>query len=125
MKVIDSSGWIELFMNGPLAEPYAEHLTDLGKIMTPTLVIYEVYKKLKKELGEEMALIASAQMEKTRIVPLSTAIAYRAADLSIQYRLATADSMVYATADLNDAQLITSDADFKDLPSVLFLQSTL
>jgi predicted nucleic acid-binding protein len=37
-------------------------------------------------------------------------------------RLAMADALVYATAVLNDAELITSDADFAPLSRVTYLQ---
>lgn len=122
MKVVDSSGWLEFFTDGPLAAPYAEHLADLGQILTPSIVLYEVYKKIKRERGEENALIAVAQIEKTSVVPLTTSIALTAADLSLEHRLAMADSLIYATAILHDVTVITSDPDFKGLPGVIYLE---
>lgn len=41
MKLIDSSGWIEFFMGGPLAGTYASHLRNLHDIVTPTVVLYK------------------------------------------------------------------------------------
>jgi hypothetical protein len=35
LKVVDLSGWLEFFTDGPLAELYVEHLADLGQILTP------------------------------------------------------------------------------------------
>ena len=122
LSLVDSSGWIEYFMNGPLAEPYEKYLSKSREVITPTLVLFEVYKKIKNELDEEQALLAAAQMEKTNLIPLSAAIAYRAADVSLEYKLALADSVIYATADIQGARLITSDADFKNLPKVLYLE---
>ena len=53
MKVLlDSSGWIEFFTGGPLAERYAPYLTSRHQLITPTIVLYEVYKKIKRERGE-------------------------------------------------------------------------
>ena len=121
MVVVDSSGWIQFFTNGPLAEKYAEKLLKPAVILTPTLVLYEVYKKLKSQLGEDNALAAMTRMEETQIVSLSSSLAYFAADLSLEYKLAMADAIVYATALLHEATLITSDADFKNLPSVQYL----
>ena len=43
-----------------------------------------------------------------------------AADLHRQYKLATADAIVYATALDNGADLLTCDAHFERLPSVLY-----
>ena len=123
MNLVDSSGWMEYFMNGPLAERYAPFLSRTGEVMTPTIVLYEVYKKIKGELDEEYALTAAAQIEKTTVIPMSNTIAYRAADISLKHKLAMADSIVYATADLHGARLITSDRDFKSLKGVLYFES--
>lgn len=125
MKLIDSSGWLQYFMNGPLAESYAAHLSKPHEIVTPTVVLYEVYKILKRELGEEQALEAASQIEETHLFPLTESIAYLAADVSLEYRLPMADSIVYATARQEGAKLVTSDSDFKNLPEVLYLDSSL
>ena len=122
MKVVDSSGWLEFFTDGPLAEAYAEHLADLDQILTPALVIYEVYKKIKRERSEEEALIAVAQLEKTRVVPCTTSVVLTAVDLSLEHRLAMADSIIYATAILHQAEVVTSDDDFDGLPGVTYLE---
>jgi predicted nucleic acid-binding protein len=122
LKVIDSSGWLEFFTDGPLAERYAFLLNDLSQIITPMIVLYEVYKKIRRERGEEAALVVAAQLQKTQLIPLNDTIALRAADLSLEHHLAMADAIIYATATLHDTLLITSDDDFKLIPGVLFLQ---
>jgi predicted nucleic acid-binding protein len=122
LKVVDSSGWLEFFTDGPLADSYAEHLADLGQILTPAIVIYEVYKRIKRERSEEEALRAVAQLEKTRIASLTTTIALTAADLSLEHGLAMADAMIYATAVLHHSMVITSDSDFEFLPGVTYLE---
>ena len=122
MTLLDSSGWIEFFADGPLASSYASHIENLGNIVTPTVVLYEVYKVLKRQQGEEEALAASAQMGKTKIVPLTDAIALTAADVSLSRRLSMADSIVYATALSERAKLVTSDSDLAFLPAVTYLK---
>jgi len=119
--VVDSSGWIEFFTDGPKADAYARYLKDAEKVVTPAIVIYEVYKKIKRERGEEMAKLCVAQMEKTRGVPLDQNLALRAADLSLEFSLPMADSFVLATARALGAELITSDTDFKNVPGVRVL----
>lgn len=122
MKVVDSSGWLEFLADGPLAEYYVEHLSDLADLVTPSVVLFEVYKWIKRERGEEEGLVAAAQITKTHVVPLSSTLALTAADLGLEHGLAMADSIVYATALLNDADLVTSDQDFAGLPAVLYLE---
>ncbi len=121
MILLDSSGWIEFFGQGPRALKYAGYLKDLSGIVTPTVVVYEVYKKIKKEKTEEEALLAVSLMKRTSIVPLEESIALLAADLSLKYALPMADAMVYATAVEKNADLITSDAHFKGLERVILI----
>jgi len=121
MILLDSSGWIEFFGQGPRALKYADYLKDLSRIVTPMVVVYEVYKKIKKERTEEEALLAVSLMKKTSLVPLEESIALLAADLSLKFALPMADAMVYATAVEKNADLITSDAHFKNLERVILI----
>jgi predicted nucleic acid-binding protein len=120
--LVDSSGWIEYFSGGPLAERYGSYLTRSAELITPTIVVYEVYKKLKRERGEELALRITARLTATEVISLTESIALLAADVSLQYGLAMADAIVYATARDQEAQVLTSDADLKDLPGVVYLR---
>ena len=121
MKAVDSSGWLEFFADGPLAESYATHLADLEQVLTPAIVLYEVYRWLKRERGDEEALIAAAQIAKTQVVPITVTLALTAADLGLEHAMPMADSLIYATAVSMGAELITSDADFASLPGVVYL----
>ena len=47
MILLDASGWIEFFGQGPRALKYADYLKDLSRIVTPTVVVHEVYKKIR------------------------------------------------------------------------------
>ena len=120
--LVDSSGWIEFFAEGPLADRYASYLRIPAQLVTPTIVLYEVYKRLKRERGEDLALFATEQIRATQIIPLTESLALLAADVSLEYGLAMADAVVYATARDQDAQLVTSDADFKNLPAVEYVR---
>ena len=122
MTLVDSVGWIEYATDGPLASAYAAHLKMLEQVVTPTIVVYEVYKVIKGVRSEEEALAAMAQLGKTRLVPLTDAIALMAADVSLEHRLGMADAIVYATALAESARLVTSDHHLAHLPGVLFLE---
>ena len=121
MRLIDSSGWLEVFRGGPHADRIARMLAGPGEILTPTIAVYEVYKVLKRDASEEDALQAVAQMLRTNVVPLSETLALEAADTSLEHSLAMADAIVYATARSRDVELVTTDADLEGLPGVLFL----
>jgi len=121
--LIDSYGWIEYFADGPLAEDYAAFIEEPNAedIVTPTIVIYEVYKRIKSVSGEQKALEAYAQMSRTRIVELTGSISLEAADISITLDLGMADSIVMATAKAYNAEVLTSDEHLKNLEGVRFI----
>ena len=121
MTVIDSSGWVEFFTDGPLADEYAKRLRNLPTIVMPVVVLYEVYKRLKRDLSEDDALVAVSAMQRTRVVPVSGEVALTAADLSLEHGLAMADAIILATATLLRAELVTSDRDFARVPGVTYL----
>lgn len=111
-------------MDGPLAPAYAAHLKNPAEIVTPSVILYEVYKIVKRRRSEEEALAAVAQIGKTRVVPLDDQVALTAADVSLAHHLAMADAIVYATAVRSGATLITSDSDLAPLPGVVYLRKS-
>jgi len=119
--VVDSSGWLEFLTDGPLADEYEKYLRRPESVVTPTIVIYKVYKRAKRVRGEEEAVDAVAAMQKTRVVSLTDELALIAADLSLLYKLPMADAIVLATAQANDADVITSDSDFRNIPRVVYI----
>ena len=121
MWVIDSSGWIEYFTDGPKADAYARYVEAREPILTPTVVVYEVYKKIKRERGEDLALLCLSRLNKTELVGLDQPIALLAADLSLELSLPMADAFVLATARRRSAQLLTSDTDFRGIAGVKVL----
>ena len=84
----------------------------------PSIVLYEVYKILKREVGEDKALLATGYMKNSKVVSLDETLALAAADVALQERLAMADAIIMATSRLNNCEVITSDIDLKDKPHV-------
>ena len=123
MILIDSYGWIEYFAEGPLADNYAAFIekADEKQTVTPSIIIYEVYKKIKSAKGEEKALEAIAQMSRTKIVDLTSSLSLKAADVSISLNLGMADAIIVATANEFEAQIITSDQHLKNIKGVKFV----
>ncbi len=115
MTLVDSSGWIEYFTNGPLADEFAPYLENLPEVVTPTIVIFEVFRVIRRQRSEEEAIKAVAQMQKTSVVDLDQFIALTAADVSIEHGLAMANAIIFATAQVQDIQLVTADSDFEGL----------
>lgn len=124
MRLVDSCGWLEFFTDGPLGDRYGKELSgDLGEILVPTIVLYEVYKFLLRTSSEETAIRCTAHMTQGQMVELDGALAVESAEISVRHGLAMADAIVYATARKHDARLITSDADLKGKEGVTFLEN--
>ena len=117
MNLIDSSAWIEYLREGSHASALEKYLLHPQSLIVPTLVVFEVYRFLVKKVGMKEAIFAITQLQKGTLLELNEEIALYAAELSLKHQLATADSIVYASALLSEAQLITLDNDFRGLPS--------
>jgi len=116
--VLDSSGWLEFFSDGPHAEEFALRMRNPANVLTPTVALYEVYKVAKRDRSEAEAIRAVAMMKTTRTVDLTEELALTAADLSLAHGLSMADSMMLAVARAFDAQLVTTDAGFTGIDGV-------
>ena len=121
MNVVDSSGWLEYFTDGPNAASFAKPIEATAKLIVPTLSIFEVFKRVMTQRGEDVALEAAALMRQGRVVPLDDALALEAARLSVAHRLPMADSIILATALAHRATLWTQDADFENLAGVRYV----
>jgi len=122
--LLDSYGWIEYFTEGPLAEEYARYVEEASEENTiiPTIVVYEVYKKIKGGISEEKALEAYAQLQRAKVIHIDVDLAIEAADFSLKLGLGMADAMVYATAKKEGARIVTSDEHFKGFDDVEFIE---
>ena len=115
MNVVDSSGWLEYFADGPNAAAFAKPIEATRSLLVPTLSLFEVFKRVAQQRSEDDALRAIAVMEQGRVVDLDRATALEAARLSIQHGIAMADSVMLATAYRHRATLWTQNSDFEGL----------
>lgn len=121
MNVVDSSGWLEYFADGPNADVFAKAIEKTKELVVPTVSLYEVFKRVLQQRGEGDALQAVAIMRQGRIVELSETIALAAARVSDDLGLPMADSIMLASAIACEATLWTQDADFKGVPGVRYV----
>ncbi|WP_010308395.1 type II toxin-antitoxin system VapC family toxin [Synechococcus sp. CB0101] len=117
-SVVDSSGWIELFTDGPQAERFLAVLQAEEALVIPAITILEVFKWILREHSEAQAIQAVAVMQRGLVVDLDTQLAIAAAQLSHALRLPLAGSIILATARCHQARLYTMDADFQGLSDV-------
>jgi predicted nucleic acid-binding protein len=118
MNIIDSSGWLEYFSDGPNAKHYLPPLNDTSSLIVPVITIYEVFKVVLRESAENEALQAIAAMQKGKIIDLNANLAMDASKLSLQHNLPMADSIILATACVYDCVIWTQDSDFQHIEGV-------
>ena len=120
MNIIDSSGWLEYFSDGPSAHFFLEPLNDAASLIVPVITIYEVFKVVLREATENDALQAVAAMQKGKLVNLDPYIAMNASKLSLQYDIPMADSIILATSQAHKCVLWTQDSDFQNIENVKY-----
>ncbi len=124
MNVVDSSGWLEYFAETALASIFAPVIENRGELIVPSIAIHEVHKKVLREEGRENARKAAEIMMRDRIVVLDSSIAIYSSELALKHKLPTADSIIYATALANGAEVWTTDSHFKGLPNVRYFEKS-
>jgi toxin FitB len=120
LSIVDSSGWLEYLVDGPNADFFAPAIENTPQLIVPSISILEVFKWVLRERGEDAALQSAALMQQGTVIELDAAVCFRAARLSLDYKLPLADSVILATAQAHQAQLWTQDADFKDITGVRY-----
>jgi toxin FitB len=122
MNVVDSSGWLEFFADGPNADFFAPAIENIPELVVLSLSMYEVFKRVLQQRGEDEALQAVGVMAQGRMVDLTMTLAMNAARISVDLRLPMASSIILATARAYHAILWTQDADFRGLEGVQYIE---
>ncbi|HQZ72614.1 MAG TPA: type II toxin-antitoxin system VapC family toxin [Anaerolineae bacterium] len=124
MVLVDTSAWIEWLIGSPTGERLSERLPQQSDWLVPTMVQLELAKWTTREVGEDKADQVIAFTQVCQVVPLDTEIALAAADACRTHKLATADAIIFATAQARGATLLTCDAHLEGLPGVDFMPKT-
>jgi predicted nucleic acid-binding protein len=120
MNVVDSSGWLEYFADGPNAKHFVPPLSASAELVVPAVTVYEVFKVILREKDENAALQACAALQKGTVVELTTKLAMAAAKLSLAHDLPMADAVILATAHDCGATLWTQDVHFRSIAGVKY-----
>ncbi len=116
MNVVDSSAWLEYLADTDRADLFALAIEDTDHLIVPTISLYEVYKKVLRERGEDAASHIYSLMSVGQVVAFDSSLALEAA----KYPLSLADSIIYATAIRYGATLWTQDSHFEHIDGVRY-----
>lgn len=122
MNVVDSSGWLEYFAEGPNADFFASAIEAKRELLVPVISVYEVFKRVLQQKGEDAALQAIVQMMQGQVINLDTTLALQAAKTSVELKLPMADSMILTTARAYEAVVWTQDEHFEGLEDVRYIE---
>jgi len=120
MNLVDSSAWLAYFADEPSAGFFAEAIEDSDLLLVPSVCVYEVFKVVLRERGEDDAFSAAAVMQQGVVVGLDDDLAMEAASVGLEEGLAFADSVIYTIAKKHQATLWTQDAHFVGKPGVRY-----
>jgi toxin FitB len=121
MNIVDSSGWLEYFADGPNASFFSGPLAKTSDLVVPSITIYEVFKMVLRQRGESDALQSVALMQQGSVADLTTDISILAAKVSVECRLPMADSIILATSRVYGATIWTQDSDFQGIDGVQYV----
>ncbi|MBT6068898.1 type II toxin-antitoxin system VapC family toxin [Candidatus Peregrinibacteria bacterium] len=117
-NVVDSSAWLEYFGGTENAANFMDAIQNTDWLIVPSVVVFEVYKKLLFSVGEEKALKGLMTMSQGQIIGLDQELAVTAAHLQKEHALPMADAIILATARFFNATLWTQDSDFIGIDGV-------
>ena len=118
---MDRPGWIDIFTAGPRVKQLRRWVDEADSVVVPTVVIYEVYKIIRRRRTQIDAMVAVTRLREYEVVPLDERIAVEAAEISLRHDLPMADALIYATAVVHSATLVTADAHFADIEGVEYI----
>lgn len=72
MNVVDSSGWLEYRAEAPNAVFFTPAIEHTAALIVPSISIYEVFKRVSQQRGEDKTLEATGLMMQGQVVNLDT-----------------------------------------------------
>jgi len=119
-ELFDSTIWLDYLIKGSFKEKIEQE--DIFRLSS--LSLFEIKRKLlknkqlkKKEIDEKISFVK----RKSIIINIDANIAEKASEIAEEKNLGAADALIYATAILNNAILLTLDNDFRNLSNVKIL----
>jgi predicted nucleic acid-binding protein len=122
MNVVDSSAWLAYFADEPTADFFSQAIEDTELLIVPSVCIYEVFKVIVREKGEDDAFLAIAAMQQGKVVDLDADLAIEAAAVGNDEKLAFADSIIYTITQKYNATLWTQDGHFAQKLRVQYIE---
>jgi predicted nucleic acid-binding protein len=131
--VIDTYAWVELLIGSEKGKKVKELIENADEVYTPSTVLAETARKFLREGIDEktitswLEIITSAsvmtQIDSTTALEAAKCQLEltKKAKMSKQNNPSLFDSIVYATARVNQCKILTGDEHFKNLPETIWI----
>ena len=120
MNVVDSSGWIEYFIDTAGADNFAGAIEQTDQLIVPALSFFEVHRFLSRTVDAAQRDTCLDVMRRSTVINLNIERAIAASNIAQKHRLAMADAVMYSIAREFKATFWTQDLDYKNLPGVSY-----
>jgi predicted nucleic acid-binding protein len=121
VNLVDSSGWLEYFADGKNASFFAPAIENTKLLLVSSINCYEVFRRIAQQRDENAAMQAIAVMQEGVVIDVTSDLAVVAAKISLDLKLPLADSVILATARMNQATVWTQDSDFDGIAGVKYV----
>jgi toxin FitB len=120
MNVVDSSAWIEYFLDSARADIFAQAIEQTDSLIVPAMSLFEVHRFLSRNASVTLREECLNVMRRGTVADLTDARAVAASECAQKHSLAMADAVMYSIAREFEATLWTQDVDYQGLPGVQF-----
>ena len=120
LRIVDTCGWLEYIADTKNSKNFEQAILDTKNLIVPSIIIYEVFKKICLDYCEDTALEVVAELKQGKVIEINETISIYAAKLSLEKKLPMADALIYATGLLYKATIYTQDNHFENLSGVKY-----
>jgi ribonuclease VapC len=126
--VFDSHALLAFFQGEPDAETVEKILrqshAESSNVFIPLINLGEIIYLAKRRFGDEkkIELLSRIYQLGLKIIPVSDALVFQAAELKAQYALSYADCFALACAINHSAVLVTGDPEFKSVEHLVSIK---
>jgi len=120
LRIVDTCGWLEYIADTKNSKNFEQAILDTKNLIVPSIIIYEVFKKICLDYCEDTALEVIAELKQGKVIEINETISIYAAKLSLEKKLPMADALIYATGLLYKATIYTQDNHFENLSGVKY-----
>lgn len=119
--LVDSWAWIEYF-KGTTAGGEAAKIIESGQqLLVSAVNLSEIYCFLLRTMPAESERLVSFVTASCFVIPVEAQIALNAAKIKVSRKIGLADAIIMATAEENNATILTGDDDFKGVKNVIYI----